>query len=179
MLDAYTGPVILVGERGVGKTLLASKLLNEARDAGHVVFHVPVVQGEDNPIDAVAYRITHIKDSVELEAVGRAIILLVDDAHSLSTEAFGSLERIAGLEHKGDTLVRIVLVGRPSLKALLLNSDSPRLNCWRAVHLQERLVPSWVINRCESLRGARYYTPYRADGLLDFIVSCQVAAYRP
>jgi hypothetical protein len=146
---------LLVGDAAAGNQLIVDTFVHVMREAGHVMIQMIGSPGGDpiailaralgcaRPDGAPQSMLAPIERSlVEHAANGRSVILLIDDAHALSARALAGLDRLSGLEHDGEALVSIVLVGHAGLKALLSNPELPRLNCWRAVRLEQREAPA-------------------------------------
>lgn len=122
----------IVGEVGTGKTLLCRKLLRSLGDA-FVTAYIP------NPLltskalfaalaDELAVEKALVTDShrrlepiaarlIELDAAGKRVVLLLDEAQALPEETLEAIRLLTNLETETRKLIHIVLFGQPELDA--------------------------------------------------------------
>lgn len=141
-LRAGEGFIKIIGEVGCGKTLLCRKLL-ERLDSHFVAAYIP--NPDLNPIElrrAIAREIgiepsllydqhellTHINHRLlALNAEGKNVVLLLDEAQALSTESLEALRLLTNLETESKKLLQIVLFGQPELDERLNQPDLRQL----------------------------------------------------
>jgi type II secretory pathway predicted ATPase ExeA len=136
------GPVLLTGEAGTGKTLLAALLaarLGTARvlvlsgraarggEAG-VMAAVAAGLGLDPGAGAAAGLLRALRRGGRGRAAGGGrLLLVVDEAQALEEGALEGLGRLAAPSAAGYRPVRLLLLGRPELAARLARAGSARL----------------------------------------------------
>lgn len=127
------GFILLTGEIGTGKTTLVKSLLKKIRSEMDVavVFNTNVsaeellvlimeeFEMEVPPGGKAAYLDALNQFFVEKYAQGRRVLLIVDEAQNLSHEALEEVRMLSNLQTDKASLVQILLVGQPGLKARL------------------------------------------------------------
>ena len=58
---------------------------------------------------------------------GKQIVLIVDDAHNLSTKVLEEIRMLAGLETRKEKILHVILVGQPQLNEILDHPDMEQL----------------------------------------------------
>ena len=136
----HKGFVVLTGEVGTGKTLLLRCLLQALKKSQDVAYAY-VFNGRLSPVEFLQYIVTDFglpgtsKNKGELllqiahYVVSRSqkkltTVLVVDEAHHLSTEILEEIRLLTNLETEDQKLLQILLVGQPELDEKL---DSPSL----------------------------------------------------
>jgi len=143
----------VVGEVGLGKTLLCRQMLNTLGDE-YVTCYIfnPCLSGDDIlkavsqdlglPVPEDATRFTLIEAlSAELlkqHEAHRRVVLLVDEAHLLNDEAMEVMRLLTNLETDSSKLLQIILVGQPELDARLA---TPQLR-----QIQQRIAYSCYLH---------------------------------
>lgn len=133
------GFIKVTGEVGTGKTLLCRKVLNELPDA-FVSTYIPNPDlSPDQLRSAVAtelglklkanqdqHQITQLiqKRLVEINATGKSVVLLLDEAQALPNDSLETLRLFTNLETENRKLLQVVLFGQPELDSKL---DLPAL----------------------------------------------------
>jgi type II secretory pathway predicted ATPase ExeA len=133
--------LVITGETGCGKTMLALKLLQEL-DADTTIGFIP------NPLPAVpdltrwallsfGLEVAGLSDADLQEALtlyiiaeyaeGRRCLLVVDEAQNLSPAALAGLHRLLDLNGEGDCLLQVLLIAQPQLLQTLRD---PSLAAW-------------------------------------------------
>ncbi len=127
------GFILITGDVGTGKTTLVQALEAQLGDQ-HVVIEIinPWVSHEDilNTIrSAVAVtdagetetsRINALKNRLmELDANGRLVVLVIDEAHQLPERTLEGIRLISNIETPTRKLIQIILLGQDELGAML------------------------------------------------------------
>ena len=130
----HGGLFVLIGEAGMGKTLLLRKLANEAPGNIRSVFcyatHLDynnLLAVISNQLGIVAYeqhnlanKLAALKEYLNSCAVqGMSVALLIDDAHHLGAAVLNDLIALPNLALAGNHRLRIVLSGTPALEETL------------------------------------------------------------
>jgi general secretion pathway protein A len=150
---------VLTGDAGTGKTTLSNALGQSLRDDG--VFVGRLIYGRIEAAEmwtAVAHAVT--LDGTEsgetfmtLGAGVRAVLLIVDEAHTLSPAALVELERVARVLSPADRpVLSVLLVGLPELSAHLASVEcaglGERIGTWVEVaDLSAAEVASYIRHR--------------------------------
>ncbi len=139
-VSSMKGLAVVVGEIGLGKTLLARRLLESLPEEEYevsllVVLHedvdtlwllrriaaqVGVTEVSDSKVEIVSKLSVRLKELAEL---GKKVVVLIDEAHMLRTKSL--MEEIRGLlnlETMEQKLISLVLFGLPELE-LCLKTD--------------------------------------------------------
>lgn len=151
------GVVVLTGEAGVGKTMVAREFMRQLPDQCELacLFDPPLSVAEQllavcedfgirlpldlDPVSMVDW-VARLKCFLlSARAQGRLCLLVVDEAHRLGPQGLAPLLLLAELETGGIRLLQIVLIGRPSLDHLLAEPQLDRFA--RAVALRCHLGP--------------------------------------
>jgi MSHA biogenesis protein MshM len=133
------GIVSVVGEIGMGKTMLSRMLLERLRLLpSDTVYLANPVFDRDEILEAIARDLMPapgrgnrtqtlaILQSALLEryARGRRVVVVIDEAHSMPAATLEEIRLLSNLETSHHKLLKIVLFGQPELDELL---NSPRL----------------------------------------------------
>src|SRR6267143_7758 len=135
------GFVVITGEIGCGKTTLIQKVLSEL-DENVVVAKIFQTQLDEveflqamlvdfglNPFNAKKVELLDMLNTFLLEQFvqGKQIVLIVDDAHNLSTKVLEEIRMLAGLETRKEKILHVILVGQPQLNEILDHPDMEQL----------------------------------------------------
>ena len=135
------GFVVITGEIGCGKTTLIEKLLSQL-DENVVVAKIFQTQLDEveflqamlvdfglNPFEAKKVELLDMLNTFLLEQFvqGKQIVLIVDDAHNLSTKVLEEIRMLAGLETRKEKILHVILVGQPQLNEILDHPDMEQL----------------------------------------------------
>ena len=135
------GFVVITGEIGCGKTTLIQKVLSEL-DENVVVAKIFQTQLDEveflqamlvdfglNPFEAKKVELLDMLNTFLLEQFvqGKQIVLIVDDAHNLSTKVLEEIRMLAGLETRKEKILHVILVGQPQLNEILDHPDMEQL----------------------------------------------------
>jgi general secretion pathway protein A len=136
----HKGFVVLTGEVGTGKTLLLRCLLQSLRQSKDVAYAY-IFNGRLSPVEFLQYIVSDLglpgtsknKGELLLQIAHYVIsrsqkhlttVLVVDEAHHLSSEILEEIRLLTNLETADEKLLQILLVGQPELDDKL---DSPGL----------------------------------------------------
>ena len=149
------GFVVLTGEVGTGKTLLLRCLLQALKRSKDVAYAY-VFNGRLSPVEFLQYIVSDLglpdtsKNKGELllqiahyvisrSQKGLTTVLVVDEAHHLSTEILEEIRLLTNLETEDEKLLQILLVGQPELDDKLDSSNLRQLK--QRVALRSHLMP--------------------------------------
>ncbi len=146
-IETRKGVVVLIGEAGMGKTTVIRAAIDAQRDnevqcvylnnplltrAEFVEFLAHALQlsaaaerSKTRLVVELASRLTEVRQR------GATVVLLVDEAQSLSNELLEELRMLTNIETHNEKLVTLVLVGQPQL--------ADRLNDERLGQLKQRV----------------------------------------
>ena len=124
---------VVTGEVGVGKTLLAKVLLSSLPENASVVFLENPTFSRDEILQALAEACAVPFQGGKRQALaalqqaaieqlhqGRRLTILIDEAHLMPPESVEEVRLLTNLEHAGQRLFGIILIGQPELKDELL-----------------------------------------------------------
>jgi len=135
------GFVVITGEIGCGKTTLIQKVLSEL-DENVVVAKIFQTQLDEveflqamlvdfglSPFNAKKVELLDMLNTFLLQQFvqGKQIVLIVDDAHNLSTKVLEEIRMLAGLETRKEKILHVILVGQPQLNEVLDHPDMEQL----------------------------------------------------
>lgn len=132
------GFIQLTGEVGTGKTTLIRRLLGQLPDRTEIALilnprlstkqflqsichelHLPVADRETAKmlIDRLNARL------LELHAENRRVVLIVDEAQTMTPELLEQIRLLTNLETERQKLLQIILIGQPELRDMLRRQD--------------------------------------------------------
>jgi general secretion pathway protein A len=134
------GFVVLTGEAGTGKTSLLRALIRSADSAKFSVILTPRLSSDEFlELALLDFGVTDIPTSksqriyklqeilLELRLQGKAPVLMVDEAHTLSPETLEEIRLLTNFETSEEKLLQIVLAGQNDLAATLNREDLRQL----------------------------------------------------
>ena len=146
-IESRKGVVVLIGEAGMGKTTVIRAAIEKQRDNEVRCVYL------NNPLLTRAEFLEFLANALQLSAAaersktrlvaelaarlteerqrGATVVLLVDEAQSLSNELLEELRMLTNIETHSEKLVTLVLVGQPQL--------ADRLNDERLGQLKQRV----------------------------------------
>src|SRR5689334_20007917 len=171
-LRESTGFVCITGDVGTGKTTLLRSFLRELGPeiATAYVFNPPLtalellktIDGELGLHIATRSR-KRLVDALNAHLLaerqaGRRAIVVIDEAQALPIDVLEQLRLLSNLETPTEKLLRIVLVGQPQLRALLLHPELVQLNQritlrWHMGPLSPRETAAYIEHRLTVAAG--------------------------
>ncbi len=136
-----SGPVVVVGGHGTGKTLLLAKLADEFRtdfqivnvSASQLASRSGLLQNmlfelkqNYRGMDENELRLTLVESIKQIQSQG--ILLLVDDGQDLNVETAQEIQQLTNLVREGQSLVRVVVAGTTGLEERLADTRLAALN---------------------------------------------------
>jgi general secretion pathway protein A len=171
-LRQHKGLTLLTGEGGMGKTLLARRILDGleeeifeatllvmlpgAADAMGIFQRFARQLGAEEPARDRAGVLGQIYEQLAIvREDGRHAVLIVDDAQVMSAQVFAELGGLLSLEYEDRRLMSMLLVGSPELDRQIQNDASlfPRVDV--RVRIQPLDLPSSVAYLTHRLQVAR------------------------
>ena len=125
------GIVLVIGEVGSGKTMMSRLLLTRLRANVDTVYLPNPSFSRDEIIDIIArdlgveaasqgMRLEALQQElIKRHAMGRQVVVLIDEAHAMPAESIEEVRRLSNLETDDCKLLQLVLCGQPELDTLL------------------------------------------------------------
>jgi general secretion pathway protein A len=176
-IEQGEGFIAITGEVGTGKTTLCRTLLQRLEPGSEIAFLFnPQLSGLELlqaitaefglPVEGQSRRELMAQLNAFLltkKQEGRRVLLLIDEAQNLDSEALEQVRLLSNLETDTQKLIQIVLIGQPELDAML---ESPHLR-----QLRQRISVRWRLNSL-SASETREYVRHRlrvaAGNLIDW-----------
>ncbi|KPJ68029.1 MAG: hypothetical protein AMJ43_01025 [Coxiella sp. DG_40] len=159
-LRSGEGFIKIIGEVGMGKTLLCRELLNELSDDEYVTAYITNPFFNYSGFQKVLARELSVcfDDKIEqqdllnlinekllkIHAMGKHVVVVIDEAQALSDQCLEGLRLLSNLETESEKLLQIILFGQPELDT--------RLNRPNLRQLKQRIAFSYYlrpVNRLE------------------------------
>jgi general secretion pathway protein A len=173
-LTESSGFVCITGDVGTGKTMLLRVFLGElGPDVAAAYALTPPLSTLDLlrricrefGVVAAGESQTDLLDALHAyliaqDAAGRCCVVVLDEAQGLSIDLLEQVRLLLNLETQTRKLLRIILVGQPQLRKLLLNRDLAQLNQritlrWHLGPLSSRETLAYVHHRLAVASGGR------------------------
>lgn len=124
------GFIVITGAAGAGKTILVNRLIEQEKRSGVTAAALAAPGGAGDDLLARILAVFGVDGagarSARLEIFerflfeeltrGRRVLLIVDEAHALSEEAFEELRMLSNIDYDGTPLFQAFLVGAPALE---------------------------------------------------------------
>jgi general secretion pathway protein A len=173
------GLTLLTGDGGMGKTLLARRILDAleeevfeatllvmlpgAADATGILQRFARQLGAEEPANDRAGLLGQIYEQLAIvREDGRHTVLMVDDAQIMSPEVFAELGGLLNLEYEDRRLLSILFVGSPDLDRLVENDPSmaPRVDVRvRLQPMDMSNVTAYLGHRLDAVKGNAEIVP--------------------
>lgn len=142
-IQNHSGFVEITGEVGAGKTTVLRTLFEQlAHDAYRLAFifnpnlsALELLRNINREFGIACTSVRHDELMVTLNeflltenAAGHTVVLVIDEAQSLSPEVLEQIRLLSNLETITDKLIQIVLVGQPELGQMLNRTDLRQLS---------------------------------------------------
>jgi general secretion pathway protein A len=152
-IEQGEGFIAITGEVGTGKTTLCRTLLQRLEPGSEIAFLFnPQLSGLELlqaitaefglPVEGQSRRelMAQLNDFLlTKKQEGRRVLLLIDEAQNLDSEALEQVRLLSNLETDTQKLIQIVLIGQPELDTML---ESPHLRQLRQrISVRWRLIP--------------------------------------
>ena len=136
------GLVVLTGDAGTGKTTLLAKVLQSVppnQVQCSVLLHPTLTSDEFMEMALLDFGLGEVPESkakrldllrtflLKRNSEGKITVLLVDEAHKLSTEVLEEIRLLGNFEYADAKLLQIVLLGQSELNATLNREDLRQL----------------------------------------------------
>ncbi len=140
-INNRSGFILLTGEVGSGKTTLCRSILDRLDGQADMVYIInPTLSGTellrgilddlgiDIPKDATKKDLfDHLNRFAMAAAQTRPVVIIIDDAQTMSIDALEDLRLLSNLETDKEKLLQMVLVGQPELLDLLSRPEIRQL----------------------------------------------------
>jgi len=188
-INSRLGFMLLTGEVGTGKTTLCRHLLDLLHEQAETVYIVnPSLTGKElisailddlgiaYPSKVTKKGLIDLLNRFLLErATARPVILIIDDAQAMSTDALENLRLLSNLETDKVKLLQILLVGQPELHERLGENQLRQLLQRITLHcrlelLGQREIDEYISRRLYAAgsKGSLRFTPEGIKLILRF-----------
>ena len=152
-----TGFAVMTGEVGTGKTTLLRSFFNQLSPENHSLAYLfnPSVSPDEIMclicqefgLSSQGLNQAELFDKLNLflleqNALGKTVVLVIDEAQNLNREVLEQIRLISNLETEKCKLIQVILVGQPELNRLLATPELRQLN--QRVSVRFSLTPLLV-----------------------------------
>jgi general secretion pathway protein A len=177
-IDNHAGFIAMTGEVGTGKTTVLRTLLTQLDSEKYrsaLIFN-PCLSSEQllasicrefgvTPDERNSYGYLDALNMFLLDqhAVGRTVVLVVDEAQNLAPDVLEQVRMISNLETVHNKLIQIILAGQPELNVVLNRHDLRQLS--QRITVRCHLTPMSMRDTAEYIRHRLKVSGYRIPGL--------------
>lgn len=183
------GFVQLTGEVGTGKTTLCRALLEQVPQTTRIALILNPLMNALELLEAICDelgidregaagsrkilvdRLNHFL--LDVHAAGGRVVVVIDEAQNLSTEALEQVRLLTNLETSKEKLLQIILLGQPELRDLLRRQSLRQLA--QRITARYHLTP---LNRSDTERYVRHRLEVAGASRCPFKPSAMSALYR-
>ena len=192
-VERASGPSVITGPSGTGKTLLLAMLeqqfevnfqvvqllcsnLSERKDLlQNILFELNLPYREMSEGELRLSLINHLKSG----DIKTGVLMLVDDAHTLSAELLDEFRAITNFARNGRSAISLVMAGSPSLEGNLIETKSESFNQRIAVrsyltNLNKSETIEYVLTQIERCGGnaESLFTGDALDSIFEYTDGC-------
>lgn len=163
---------VITGEVGLGKTLLCRYLLRNLPDEVQTAFVFNPQQNFLEMLKSIYHDLTDenagsdsqaevqnllYKKLIEINATGKRVALLVDEAHRLAPDVMEGIRLLSNLETEKRKLMALLLVGQSelenTLKSTPMRALRERISVWHKLHAYSHAeTVGYIRHRLDSAR---------------------------
>jgi general secretion pathway protein A len=165
------GFIVITGDVGTGKTTLIQAMLSEIQTDEVIPINIAVANMDDTAIihsiaegldlgldgkNKVAI-IRELKDRLNnFHKQNKRVLVIVDEAQTLSWEALEELRILSNLENNGKALLQVFLVGQTELRLMVHSQNTEQLRqriiaSYNMAHLSESETKKYIKYRLEKV----------------------------
>jgi len=170
-LEQGEGFIVITGDVGTGKTTLIQTLLADIKKEEIVPINIAAANMDDT---AILHSITEALELGldgsnkviflrELKKVfgdyqkqGKRVVIIIDEAQTLSWEALEELRILTNLEAEGKALLQVFLVGQPELRKIINSKNTEQLQqriiaSYNLAHLTDSETKEYILYRLKKV----------------------------
>lgn len=136
------GFMVVIGEIGTGKTMITRAFLNQIQENLVPALIINPALNEVELLQTINRELNVFHESgsradlldalyqylLEQRKIGKRVVLIIDEAQTLSPSVFEQLRMISNFETETEKLISIILVGQPELSRILKQNNLRQLN---------------------------------------------------
>jgi putative secretion ATPase (PEP-CTERM system associated) len=168
-IEQGEGFIVITGDVGTGKTTLIQTLLSEIQTDEIIPINIAAANMDDSAIiHSIAQginlqlddknKVTIIRELKNMfnnyHEQNKRVLVIVDEAQTLSWEALEELRILSNLESGGKALLQVFLVGQTELRFMVHSQNSEQL--------RQRIIASYNLSHL-SERETKKYIQYRLE----------------
>ncbi|MBF0120626.1 MAG: AAA family ATPase [Desulfobacterales bacterium] len=147
-IESRMGFILLVGEVGTGKTTICRSIIDSLENKADIVYIInPSLSGKElisSILDDLKINYTennskkdlidHLNNFLLSDSNNKPVVIVIDDAQTMSIEALEDLRLLSNLETDKAKLIQMVLVGQPELVDMISKSELRQLRQRMAIY---------------------------------------------